>query len=672
MKNVRKGLSARLLAPTIAIVLTMMLLFGWIAAHMLESEIRKRAAEEVTEQTARIFETFSTLDGLSSESVHSAMRVLLREAGQFGSPQLGDSTVIAGQNVPDLKLGKTSQSESYDLVDRVKGLMGGTATLFVRRGNDFVRVSTNVMKADGSRAVGTLLDSKGKAWAALNRGEAFYGVVDILGKPYMTGYEPIRDGQGTIIGAWYVGYPLSTLGSLRSQIESTRILDHGFIVLLRGDGSIIFKPDQISPEAIQDRISRRESNSWAVFSSSYDKWNYTLLAAYPQADVSGQVHRMQGLIILCTILMAILVVAVLYAILNRLVLRPVQALIQQMENADLNTVLREDRKDEIGTLARAFDNFIAQVRQVWLEVANVSEQLAGAAGDLSGISNVQAESAEKQSSQAGQVVVAMQEMSSTVENISQSSSKAAEAARQAVDTAHTGGAVVAESVASMKSLISSAGKTSQQIESLGRHSQEIGRITAVIDEIAKQTNLLALNAAIEAARAGEQGRGFAVVAGEVRRLAERTTGATGEIARMVTAIQKETQLAVEAMSLNTAEVEKGSQTTQEAVERLKQIIRMADQVGGMISQIAAAANEQSVTALQVNSNVDQIAALVKESASEAQHAAEACGNLSGLAQRLQELVAQFQLKSNQQSMQPVLSRNMKLPDAKTRNAAVLS
>lgn len=647
MKNLQDKLAFRLLAPTIAIVFAMMLIFGWVAAHMLESEIRQRASEAVNQQKDRILETLSTVDALSLESVHSAMKVLMKEGAQMGAPHTSDSASVAGQSVPNLFFGKTSQVESFELVDRVKALMGGTATLFVKRGSDFVRVTTNVQKADGSRAVGTLLDSKGKAWQSLNSGQAFYGVVDILGKPYMTGYEPIRDDQGTIIGAWYVGYPLSALGELRRQVEQTRILDHGFLALVRGDGSIVFKPEQVTLEELQKHLDPQANHDWAVFTSSFDKWHYTVIAAYPNTDVTGKVHRMYLLITACTALMALLVVAVLYAILARLVLKPVEALVEQMENADLNMALRADRRDEIGHLARAFDSFIAQVRETILDVAKVSEQLASSTEQISSAANGQAHASEKQSDQAGQVAVAMQEMSSTVEQISSSSSGASEAARLAAETARTGGAVVDESVSSMKSLADAVGKTAEKVGTLGQHSAEIGKIISVIDEIAKQTNLLALNAAIEAARAGEQGRGFAVVAGEVRRLAERTTQATAEIAQMVTAIQSETQMAVEAMGHNTVEVENGSRAILAAGDQLHQIIRMADEVGSMISQIATAATEQSITAKQVNDNINQIAALVKDSASGAQQSAEACGGLSTLAHTLQELVARFQLKEYQ-------------------------
>jgi methyl-accepting chemotaxis protein len=196
----------------------------------------------------------------------------------------------------------------------------------------------------------------------------------------------------------------------------------------------------------------------------------------------------------------------------------------------------------------------------------------------------------------------------------------------------------------MRTIAASVGATAKKVEELGKSFDQIGRIIGVIDDIADQTNLLALNAAIEAARAGEQGRGFAVVADEVRKLAERTTRATKEIADMIRTVQEETKVAVVAMEEGTKQVEEGVTTTSKAGDSLKQIIHMSEQVGEMITHIATAATEQSSATEQINNNMDQIAKLVKESSDGARESAKACQDLSGLALDLQKLVSNFKLE----------------------------
>src|SRR5690349_17379894 len=141
-----------------------------------------------------------------AEDVQAAMQLLKSKAAALGTPSIKGEEAVAGKAVPALYFGETKMNNNFALVDEVQKEKGGTATLFVKSGDEFVRVATNVKKDDGSRAIGTVLDPKGKAVAAITKGESFFGDVDILGKPYTTGYEPIRDASGNIIGVYYVGY----------------------------------------------------------------------------------------------------------------------------------------------------------------------------------------------------------------------------------------------------------------------------------------------------------------------------------------------------------------------------------------------------------------------------------------------------------------------------------
>ncbi|HUA16178.1 MAG TPA: methyl-accepting chemotaxis protein [Verrucomicrobiae bacterium] len=302
-------------------------------------------------------------------------------------------------------------------------------------------------------------------------------------------------------------------------------------------------------------------------------------------------------------------------------------------------------RDELGSAGSALNAMKNSLRGLIHSIARTAEHLASASEEISSSATQQAQGAETQKGQAAQVATAMQEMSATVQEVSDNSNRAADASRQAAETAREGGTVVEQSLAKMRAIAESVSATARKLEDLGKSSDQIGRIIGVIDDIADQTNLLALNAAIEAARAGEQGRGFAVVADEVRKLAERTTSATKEVAQMVQSIQEETKTAVGAMHEGTRQVEEGVKTTAQAGASLKQIIHMSEQVGEMITHIATAATEQASATEQVNQNVEQINRLVSESALGAQQSAKACQDLSGLALDLQKMVGSFQLEA---------------------------
>jgi hypothetical protein len=141
-----------------------------------------------------------------AEDVQAAMQLLKAKAAALGPPSIQGEELVGGRMVPGLYFGSTKMNNNFQLVDEVQRERGGTATIFVRSGDEFIRVATNVKKEDGSRAIGTTLDPKGRAFAAIAKGDSYFGEADILGRPYITGYEPIRGSGGDVIGVYYVGY----------------------------------------------------------------------------------------------------------------------------------------------------------------------------------------------------------------------------------------------------------------------------------------------------------------------------------------------------------------------------------------------------------------------------------------------------------------------------------
>ncbi len=324
-------------------------------------------------------------------------------------------------------------------------------------------------------------------------------------------------------------------------------------------------------------------------------------------------------------------------------------MLAQMEQIAAKNLAIEDIEvgsdDEVGKAGCALNAMKSNLKEVIGVIAGTAERMASTSAEISSSAVLQSHTADAQKDQTTQVATAMQQMSATVQEVSENSTKAAEASRLAAETARQGGDIVEEVLHRMRLIADSVQGSAQKMEQLGKSSRQIGSIAGVIDDIADQTNLLALNAAIEAARAGEQGRGFAVVADEVRKLAERTTAATKEIAQMIKTIQSETQIAILAMQAGGEQVETGVQFTGRAGDALKQIIHMSEEVGEMIMHIATAATQQSRASEEIGRNTEQIATLVNESAGGARQAVVSCQGLSELALELQTMVRTFKLKT---------------------------
>ena len=308
--------------------------------------------------------------------------------------------------------------------------------------------------------------------------------------------------------------------------------------------------------------------------------------------------------------------------------------------------------DQIGSLARAMQQMQGSLKSILRTVAHTASSLTASAGSMSTATDRIHDRVDQQTQQTQQAATAMQQMSASIAEVSRHTQTAAEAARSAAETARQGGAIVQMLLSGMNSIEKARNDTSITVDLLEDDSRRISQIVTVIDEIARKTNLLALNAAIEAARAGEQGRGFAVVAIEVRRLAESTAQATGEIAAMIQEVQQRTRSIIAGFDLGDIVVKQGLTTTHQAGEALERIIGMAERVDRMIAQIAIAASQQADAANQSSASLHAIHSLSNENLTEMATNTTGIDSLRETANSLEHQVDRFRLELYSRPSQP--------------------
>jgi methyl-accepting chemotaxis protein len=303
--------------------------------------------------------------------------------------------------------------------------------------------------------------------------------------------------------------------------------------------------------------------------------------------------------------------------------------VKRLANGDLRDNLPNRSQDEVGQLASSLNEMIKQFRELIGGIQMSSQNVAAASQQISASTEEISSGSEEQARASEKITNLFKEINMAVRNVAISAEEASELANDTARTASNGGKDVSNSVDSMN-------RMKEKIGLLEQDSNKIGEIIEVIDDIAEQTNLLALNAAIEAARAGEQGRGFAVVADEVRKLAERSAGATKQITQIIQGMQNNTKESVTAVADS---VEKSVQSG----KAFDKIIEMVNESADKISEIAAAGQQQSAQTEGVLQAVESIAAASEEAAAASEETAATSQSLAQLADELHNSVSVFKL-----------------------------
>jgi methyl-accepting chemotaxis protein PixJ len=319
--------------------------------------------------------------------------------------------------------------------------------------------------------------------------------------------------------------------------------------------------------------------------------------------------------------------------------------IEGASDGDL-TVRSEISDGEIAIVGDFFNSIIESLREIVTTVKTAAGQVNGSVGQNETDIRLLTDAATKQADQIQATLAKIEKVTISIQSVATDARLASNVATSAASTAEVGGQAMERTVQSIVQLRETIAETAKKVKRLGESSQQISKVTGLIDQIALQTNLLAINASIEAARAGEEGRGFAVVAEEVGELAAQSAAATKEIEKIVENIQRETSAVAQAMELSTAQVVEGTQSVEQTKTSLKQIIELSNQMDVFLKSISTATIDQVETSQSVKVDMTAVALISEQTSDSSKQVSTSLQATVTIAQALQASVGKFKVDTD--------------------------
>jgi methyl-accepting chemotaxis protein len=648
-----RSIGTKLSLSVFALVGSVFLLFILLAGHSSSEMAKAAALREVVDKTRLLADTVDIVDKDLRKQVATFAKVYKSGFKDEFTLDAGRVSEVGGNSAPVMRNGGGELNNDFTLPDQFTALTGVYATVFARKGDDFVRITTSHKKENGERAIGTVLDRAHPAYPLILDGKSYAGAATLFGGQYMTQYDPIRDAAGKVIGILYVGVNFTdSMKSLGDSVRAMKLGDTGQFFALSAKpgkdyGKALIHPTRQNENLLEATdadghayikqmldLKNGDLRYWGgapgqrrerIVAFSYSKsWNMLVAGEVYLDEITAAAIAQRDRYALFGLLIVTLVAGLLYPLIRVMVGRPLAQALKIAETVaagDLTSQIDVSSSDETGRLMSAMKRMNASLVRIVGEVRSGTDTIVTAATQIAAGNHDLSARTEQQASSLEQTASSMEQLITTVKQNGDDARQANQLAASASSVASKGGAVVAQVVDTMGSINAS--------------SRKIVDIIGVIDGIAFQTNILALNAAVEAARAGEQGRGFAVVATEVRNLAQRSAAAAREIKQLI--------------GDSVDKVEAGSELVNQAGATMEEIVASVRRVTDIMGRITSASRDQEAGIGQISQAITHMDGVTQQNAALVEEAAAAADSLHDQADTLAHVVSVFKLDDTPQT-----------------------